>query len=99
MLVPAPDPLQVQPRRHMVILQFMSAARAILIRPPHRPEAIPATRRQLIIALRAKVKIALHMRSARVVNPPQESLIFFWSKAGVELLSERRNHDPWSLSS
>src|SRR5260370_5226169 len=38
-----------QPRRHLVRSQFMSAARAELVRRAHGPEARPASRRQLVV--------------------------------------------------
>jgi len=54
-----------QPRRHMIPSQLMPAPGAELVRNSHRAEAVPAARIQLIGALRAEVKLILHMRSAR----------------------------------
>jgi len=48
----------------MITRQPMPAPRTELIRNPHRPEAIPATGRQLVIALRTEMKLILHMRTA-----------------------------------
>lgn len=55
----------MQPRRHVVARQLMSAARAELVCCPHGSIAVSATGRELIVALRAKMEVALHLRSAR----------------------------------
>ena len=51
-----------QPRRHVIVCQFMPALRAKLVGSPYRAEAIPAARREPVVALRAEVEIVLHMR-------------------------------------
>src|SRR4051812_18383979 len=56
--------MNAKPRRHVVAFQFVTAAGAELIRRPHRPEAIAATGRELVIALRAEMKITLYVSPA-----------------------------------
>src|ERR1039458_1720051 len=55
---------RAQPRRHVVAFQLVAAARAVLVAGAHRPEAVAAACRQLIVALGAEVKVALNVRSA-----------------------------------
>ena len=53
-----------QARGHRVPFQFVSAARAELVGGAYRAVAVSATRSELVIALRAEVEVALHMRGA-----------------------------------
>ena len=54
----------VETRRILAGAHFVPATCAELIRSAHAPEAVAATRHELIIALRTEMKIALHMRAA-----------------------------------
>jgi hypothetical protein len=64
--------------RHVVAFQFVPATSAELIRRPHRAKAIAATRRELVIALRTKMKITLYMspacRARRHQRRPQQEI-------------------------
>ena len=51
--------------RHVVAFEFVTAPRAELIGRPNSSEAVSATGSELVIALRAEVKVALHMSAAR----------------------------------
>jgi hypothetical protein len=53
-----------QPRRHVVAGQLMAAAGAELVGGAHGAEAVAAAGRELVVALRAEVEVALHMRGA-----------------------------------
>jgi hypothetical protein len=54
----------MQPGWHLILRKFMTAACAVLVCGAHGTEAIPAISCQLVVALRAEVEIALHMRAA-----------------------------------
>ena len=62
----------------MILGQLMPAARAELVRSPHRPEAVPATRRKLIAALRTEMEFVLYMcsasRASRSNRQPQQKI-------------------------
>jgi len=55
---------QVQARRHVILCQFVAATGAVLVSSAHGAEAVAAVCREPIVALRAEVEVALHVRAA-----------------------------------
>ena len=53
-----------QTRRHGIVRKLMAASSAELIRAANCSEAVSAARAELVVTLRAEMKIALHMRCA-----------------------------------
>ena len=54
-----------EPCRHVILLEFMTAAGAELVGGAYCSEAIAAACSELVVALRAEVKVTLHVGAAR----------------------------------